>query len=330
MSVDVSIVLPVYNESGHLAAELSRIQSAMDRSGLSYEIIVVDDGSSDGSSGELADFDQIRLIRFSKNLGSGTARRVGTSLASGAVVVWTDADMTYPNDRIPDLVSNLAGYDMVIGARKGETGSHRMLRVPAKWLIRLLASFLTRTRIPDLNSGFRAFRRVVAEQYLHLLPAGFSGVTTLTMSFLSNGYLVRYVPIDYAPRSGRSKFHWWRDTTAYLRQVIRMVLMWNPLRFFGPLAAVTGTISSVKLAYDLLTKDFRIATNTVFLLLCTAAVILLALVADLVGQLSRPSRLVPPALSDSIDGDATDHYATDDISTDDDSPDHNSSYDNRK
>ena len=136
---------------------------------------------------------------------------------------------------------------------------------------------------------------------LHLLPPGFSCVTTLTMSFLSNGYAVRFVPIDYASRAGRSKFHWWKDTRRYFRQVIRMVLLWNPLRFFSPIGAVLGLTGLGKLIYDLITKDFRVATNTVVLLSAAAAVILVALVADLLVQLNRPRESVLPShrISDS-------------------------------
>ena len=117
------------------------------------------------------------------------------------------------------------------------------------------------------------------------------------MSFLSNGYGVRFTPIDYHTRSGRSKFHWWRDTRRYFRQVIRMVLLWNPLRFFSPIGAVLGVTGVGKLFYDLVTKDFRVATNTVVLLLSAAAVILVALVADLLVQLNRPRDLVLPAIA---------------------------------
>ena len=296
-SVDVSIVLPVYNEAGHLGDEVKRIRTSMDASPFTYEILVIDDGSTDGGASELAGVEGIRLVSFEQNRGSGAARRAGTALARGTTVVWTDADMSYPNDDIPALLENLPGWDMVVGARRSEEGTHKFFRVPAKWLIRRLASFLTETRIPDLNSGFRAFRREVALQYLHLLPAGFSCVTTLTMSFLSNGYGVRFVPIDYAARSGRSKFHWWNDTRRYFRQVIRMVLLWNPLRFFSPIGAVLGLGGVGKLIYDLATKDFRVATNTVVVLLSAAAVILVALVADLLVQLNRPRDLVLPAIA---------------------------------
>ena len=296
-AVDVSIVLPVFNEAGHLATEIRRIREAMNASPYEYEVLVVDDGSTDGGVSELQDMEGIRLVAFDQNRGSGAARRAGTVLAKGDVVVWTDADMTYPNDLIPELVDLLPGWDMVVGARKTEGGSFKVARVPIKWAIRMLASFLTKTRIPDLNSGYRAFRRVVAGQYLHLLPSGFSCVTTLTMSFLSNGYSVRYTPIDYAPRAGKSKFHWWKDTALYIRQVIRMVLLWNPLRFFAPIGTTLGISGFGKLLYDLVTKDLRVATNTVTLLISAAAFLLLALGADLLVQVNRPRDMVLPATS---------------------------------
>ena len=297
----MSIVLPVFNEAGHLAAEVRRIREVMEASSYDYEILVIDDGSTDGGTAELPDGADIRLVAFDQNRGSGAARKAGTTLARGEIVVWTDADMTYPNDLIPELVDLLPGWDMVVGARETEGGTYKLIRVPIKWAIRMLAVFLTMTSIPDLNSGYRAFRRVVANQYLHLLPAGFSCVTTLTMSFLSNGYSVRYTPIDYAPRAGKSKFHWWRDTTRYITQVIRMVLLWNPWRFFAPIGLVLGVGGMTKLLYDLITKDLRVATNTVTLLVSAAAVILVALVADLLVQLNRPRDMVLPATSASRD-----------------------------
>jgi glycosyltransferase involved in cell wall biosynthesis len=300
--VDVSIVLPVYNESGHLTDEIKRIRASMDASEYSYEIIVVDDGSTDDSMTELRSLDGFRLVQFAQNRGSGAARRAGTALARGDIVVWTDADMSYPNDTIPQLLDEMPGWDMVVGARRTEAGTHKFLRVPAKWLIRMLASFLTATKIPDLNSGFRAFRRVVAMQYLHLLPVGFSCVTTITMSFLSNHYSVKYVDIDYAERAGRSKFHPWIDTRRYVRQVIRMILLFNPMRFFLPIAVTFAVAGAGKVLYDLVTKDLRIATNTIVIVAVAAGFGLLGLLADLLVHLNRNRETVLPAASyDSLD-----------------------------
>jgi glycosyltransferase involved in cell wall biosynthesis len=285
--VDVTVVLPVYNEAGHVVAEIDRIRSGLAASGHSFEILVVDDGSTDGTAEVLAAVEDIRLIRFAENRGSGSARRVGTKAARGEVVVWTDADMTYPNDRITELVDELGEYDQVVGARTSERGTHKALRVPAKWFIRKLAEYLTEHHIPDLNSGFRAFRRSVALPYLHQLPAGFSCVTTITMAFLANGHPVRYVEIDYAERAGRSKFHWWADTRRYLLQVVRMVLSYNPLRVFLPLGLTLFLIGGGKLVWDLVDKDLRVPTNTLLELFAAFQVLAIGLLADLVVRATR-------------------------------------------
>ncbi len=293
--LDVSIVLPVFNESDNVDDELERIHKSMDASNLTYEVIVVDDGSSDDSAERLVGREDIRLIRFAQNRGTGSARKFGSMSARGRVVVWTDVDMTYPNDQIPELVGELDGWDQVVGARTSEQGTARFLRAPAKWFIRKLAGYLSGVRIPDLNSGFRAFRRDVGAQFLYLLPRGFSCVTTLTMAFLTNGYSVRYVPIDYFPRRGESKFHWWTDTRRYLLQVVRMVLLYEPLRVFGPPAAVLGGIGFAKLVYDLVTKDFRVAGNTFVLLGLAALLALVGLLADLLVQINKRRHDVMPA-----------------------------------
>lgn len=293
--IEVSVVLPVYNEADHLEEEVRRIQKALIAAELTYEIIIVDDGSTDGSGVLAQSLEDVEVIRFGTNRGSGSARKYGTMSAQGEVVVWTDVDMTYPNDRIPELVSELKGYDQVVGARTVEHGTVKYLRTPTKWLIRKLASYLVRTEIRDLNSGFRAFRREVADQFLYLLPRGFSCVTTITMAFLSNGYSVKYMPIDYAPRAGRSKFHWFRDTQRYLLQVIRMVLMHEPIRFFGPPAVLLGMTGGGKLVYDIIRYDFRVTTNTIVILGLAFAMAGIGLIADLMVQLNKKRHDVIPA-----------------------------------
>lgn len=295
--LDVTVVLPVYNEAGHVLTEIDRIKAALDASEYTYEIVVVDDGSTDGSTDVLADVAGIRLLRFTRNRGSGSARRAGTAAALGRITVWTDADLTYPNERIPELVRELetGGHDQVVGARTSEQGTVKALRVPAKWLIRSLAQYLVEEPIPDLNSGLRAFRTSVARQYLHLLPAGFSCVTTITMAFLANGYSVGYLPIAYAARAGESKFHWWKDTKRYAIQVIRMVLSYNPLRVFLPVATVLFLVGGGKLLVDLARYDLRPALNTMLILFAALQVLMTGLLADLIVRLARPSDAVPPA-----------------------------------
>ena len=291
---DISVVLPVYNEKGHLRAEIDRIRAALEASRYSFELIVVDDGSSDGSEKELPNIPGITLITHGKNQGSGAARRTGTTTARGRVVVWTDVDMTYPNNLIPELVDAMAGFDHIVGWRQTEEGTLKWLRTPAKWVIRKLASFLSETDIKDLNSGLRAFRRDVAMQYVHELPKGFSCVTTLTMSFLGNGYSVGFFPIEYFPRAGRSKFHWLKDTRRYILQVIRMTLSYNPLKVFLPLGLTLLLLGFVKLGTDWAQRDFRLAANTLLIFFAALQVITVGLLADLVVRATKSPNSVPP------------------------------------
>jgi len=292
---DVSVVLPIYNEKGHLRAEIDRIREALAASSYSFEIIVVDDGSNDGSEIELASIPGITLITHGRNQGSGAARRTGTTAARGRVVVWTDVDMTYPNNLIPELVDAMDGYDHIVGWRQTEEGTHKLLRTPAKWIIRKLASYLSETDIKDLNSGLRAFRRDVAMQYVHELPKGFSCVTTLTMSFLGNGYSIAFFPIQYFPRAGRSKFHWLKDTRRYILQVIRMTLSYNPLKVFLPIGLILLAAGFIKLGYDWSNRDFRLAANTLLVFFAALQVITVGLLADLVVRATKSPQSVPRA-----------------------------------
>jgi glycosyltransferase involved in cell wall biosynthesis len=285
----VSIVLPCHNEEGHVVDEVTRICAAMDGSGYDYELIAYDDASTDRTLAVLEEaaprFRNLRIVHFRRNGGAGTVRRIGTRQARGKVVVWTDADMSYPNDRIPELVRMLdqdQSVDQVVGARTTEEGTHKVLRVPAKWFIRKLAEALTGASIPDLNSGLRAFRREVALPYLRLLPPGFSCVTTITISFLSNQHDVRYMPIDYAKRAGKSKFRFFRDAYRYILQVLRMVMYFNPLKVLMPLAIALLALGGAKGILDLILHPLRISTNTVLVLASGLIIATLGLLADLI------------------------------------------------
>ncbi|MGW8529172.1 glycosyltransferase family 2 protein [Nocardiopsis sp. NPDC055824] len=285
----VTIVLPCYNEEDHVVDEVKRICAAMDGSGYGYELLAVDDASTDRTLERLRDvqglYPHMRVIAFGHNGGSGTVRRLGSQRARGEFVVWTDADMSYPNERIPELVAMLDAdpeLDQVVGARTQEMGSHKALRVPAKWMIRKIAERLTNTRIPDLNSGLRVFRRDVARPYLRLLPPGFSCVTTITLAFLSNQHPVRYVPIEYAKRAGKSKFHFVSDAYRYILQVLRMVMYFNPLKVLMPPALVLLGLGTAKFVFDQVRNPLYIPNNTVMILMTGLIIAAIALLADLI------------------------------------------------
>src|SRR5262245_56450238 len=287
--LDVTVVLPCFNEQDHVLKELERITAAMDASPFGYELLVIDDKSTDNTLSVLREaqssFPRMRLVAFGRNGGSGTARRIGTTAAKGRIVVWTDADMTYPNERIPEFVQYLIDQphvDQVVGARTCEQGTLKLLRVPAKWTIRKVAETLAGTKIPDLNSGLRAFRRDVSLPYLRLLPPGFSCVTTITLSFLSNQHTVDYLPIEYAKREGTSKFHFVRDAYRYILQVLRMVMYFNPIKVLMPLALLLFGVGAVKALVDVVRYTFRVTTNAVLLIVTGLIIASVALLADLI------------------------------------------------
>jgi glycosyltransferase involved in cell wall biosynthesis len=238
--LDLSVVLAAFNEEVCIEKELSIVCNALDKAMVNYEVLVVDDGSTDNTPRLVRDFSHSRvsLIQHKSNQGSGSARKTGTLAAKGKYVMWSDVDLTYPNERMSELLNHLRSRDIdqVVGARDSERGTMKLLRVPAKFAIRKLACFLTSTSIPDLNSGMRVFRRDIGLRYIDLLPKGFSCVTTITLAFLCNGHSVEYVPIRYAKRAGKSKFHPIKDTYRYITQVARMVTYFEPLKVFLPIS----------------------------------------------------------------------------------------------
>jgi len=240
----LSVVLPAYNEEGAIGRVLDELVEVLSAEPLRYEILVVDDGSTDGTARLAEEFAAacwqcpVRVLRMPERRGAGAARKQGIRRARGDVVVMLDADGSYSPHAIPELLSYFPAYDQVNGARTSEQGSLRWLRRPAKWLICKLACYLTGKRIPDLNTGLKAFNREEMLGWLWVVPDGFSCVTTMTLAFLSNGYAVKYVPTEYRPRIGRSKFRPIQDTLSYLATVLRMVLYFRPLKVFLPLAGL--------------------------------------------------------------------------------------------
>ena len=284
----VSVVIPVYNEAATIGDDLKTIFGSMAPSGIEFEVLVVDDGSTDGTCDAIAPYPEVRLIRHGRNLGVGAARRTGLRQARGEIVVTTDGDGTYPNHEIPRMIELMAENDMVVGARTHEAGTVRWLRTPAKAFIRGLASYLTGVRIPDLNSGLRCFRKSIAMQFVPLLPAGHSSESTITLAFLTGGYRVAFVPVDYYPRrGGRSSFRPVRDTAAYLGLVVRTVMYFDPLKFFGPVSLVLLALGAVKLARDLVVFELRVPGSTIVLLLTGVQIGALGLIADLIVKRSR-------------------------------------------
>lgn len=250
----VTVVVPAFDEEAGIGTTLAEVRRAMQGLGRPWELLVVDDGSTDRTA-ELAREEGAEVVRLPHNRGYGAALKAGIARASFDLVVITDADGTYPAEAIPALLEHAAEYDMVVGARTGANVHVPAARRPAKWLLGRLASYLAGQEIPDLNSGLRVVRRRVVERYEHLLPSGFSFTTTITLAVLVNDGLVRWHPIDYRPRLGASKirpFH----AFDFLMLILRTVVFFNPLKVFLPAGAVLFLIGFAKFVWDLFVGNF--------------------------------------------------------------------------
>lgn len=281
----VSIVMPAFNEVEAVGDTVSAVRAVLDAAGIDYELLVVDDGSTDDTA-RLAREAGARVLASPANCGYGASLKRGIARAAHDTIVIIDADGTYPADAIPALISLADTYDMVIGARTGDNVHVPFLRRPAKWFLRQLASYLAGRRIPDLNSGLRVFRRDLVARFGHILPAGFSFTTSITLAALSNDLLVHYHAIDYHPRSGQSKI---RPVHAFdfLLLVLRTIVYFNPLKVFLPLGALLFLIGFAKLIYDLVIGNLSETAITGFL--GAAIVWAVGLLSDQIARLSaRP------------------------------------------
>ena len=284
----VSLVIPAYNEEEAIGDVLNSAIDTLNNSPYEWEIIVVDDASSDRTAEIVEGFQEVTLVRHPYNMGGGRARNTGINEATGEVVVVSDGDGTYPLQDIPKLVEGLDDCDMVVGSRKKEAGTWKVLRVPTKFFIRKLAEFISGAKIPDLNSGMRAMKREATLPYLHMLPNGHSWVSTITLAFLNNALPVKYVPIDYYPRKGKSTFHPLRDTGSYIMTIFRTITWFSPLKIFLPLALILLTGGFVKMITDIIRYNWHIAPSTVILLLGGLQILVLGLIADLIAKRIGP------------------------------------------
>lgn len=241
MAVDVTILIPAYEEASSVAAVICGAAAALRATDLSFEILVVDDGSSDGT-GDAARTAGATVISHPYNRGYGAALKSGMRAARGQTIVMLDADGQHSPDDIAKLLGCASQYDLVIGARPG-TGGSPLWRKPGKLLLRLLANNLTGRRIPDLNSGFRAIRRDIAMRFLPIMPDGFSFSTTSTIAALRGGHTVSFVPIEVKPRKGTSSVTA-ADGLRTILLIVRIVTLFAPLRVFLPVSLATLLIGS--------------------------------------------------------------------------------------
>ena len=291
MTKAVSIVIPAFNEESGVGHVITELRELLGRRGISAEVIVVDDGSTDDTA-KAATAASARVIRHRSNRGYGAALKTGIAAATHDIVAITDADGTYPAEHVPELLEALERADMVVGARTGRHVQIPLVRRPAKWALNRLANYLSSACIPDLNSGLRVFRRDAVMQYFPILPEQFSWTTTITLAMHCDKYAVSYVPINYRERKGRSKIVPW-DAGSFLILILRTTMLFRPLRVFLPLVLICLMYGVTKMTIDLI-RDPMISASALLALMSALLILLIGMLGDAVA--TRLGRLSPNAV----------------------------------
>jgi glycosyltransferase involved in cell wall biosynthesis len=236
---DVSLVLPMFNEEQAVATTLRQLLDlfATTLAHYSFEIIVVDDGSSDKSAEQVRQIDSthIRLVQHPYNIGNGAAVKTGIRQAKGEYILLMDADGQHQPEDIPRLLEHAETYDMVVGARTNEsdTAVHRDL---ANTVYNRLASYICGRPIDDLTSGFRLIRAELAKSLVYLLPNTFSYPSTMTLAVVRGGFSLKYIPIAARKRVGKSKINLLVDGSRFLTIILRIAVFFAPLKVFIPVS----------------------------------------------------------------------------------------------
>jgi len=243
-----SVVIPCYNEALAVSKTAKEIYSSLktweenEDIQLCFELIFVNDGSTDDTSEKLSIleryYENLNVIDSKVNFGYGASLKKGILAAKYDSIVITDADGTYPNERIPELIKGLEKNDMVIGARIGKNVKIPTLRRPVKWLLLKYARWMSKADIKDLNSGLRSMKKDKVFKFWNMLPNAFSFTSTITLSMHIEGLSVSYLPIDYRVRIGSSSIKPIQDTLRFFSLVLRTVMYFKPLQVFGTIGLV--------------------------------------------------------------------------------------------
>jgi glycosyltransferase involved in cell wall biosynthesis len=280
----LSIIIPALNEAESIGPLLDRLNAALDpaKRRLVYQILVVDDGSSDGTA-EVAELHGAKVVRRPENLGNGAAVKAGMRAATGEFWLLMDADGQHDPRDVLRIVEGLESYDMVVGARTKGRGTGFMKNV-ANRVYNLFASYVTGRRIPDLTSGFRAMRASVARRFIYLLPNTFSYPTTLTLAFIRTGHSVRFEPVEAVRRRGKSRIRVFRDGIRFFYIIVRIATFFSPFRVFFPMSLVSALLGLGNYAYTFLTAH-RFTNMSALLFVQAVILFALALISEQIAQL---------------------------------------------
>lgn len=283
----VSFVIPAYNEEAAIPLVLDSVRRVAKEEGLAAEVIVVDDGSTDQTAAVAASHGA-RVISVPMNVGYGAALKRGIEAAAHARIIIADGDASYPLEYSGELLRRLERFDLVIARRTGSAYYRSLLTYPFRLVYLLLVWFVVGRRVPDPNSGFRAFRREAIDEFLPVMCHGFSFSTSMTTLYLLSGRTVDFVPVPYHRRVGSSKIRFIRDMLRTGQLLCSVILLYNPIKLFVLLAALTFLVGVGLVSASLLrggTAAFWL--SGVLFILFSGVFFCFGLLADLLTNLRR-------------------------------------------
>src|SRR5688500_10133293 len=279
----VTIVVPAFNEGDSIGRVVNALRAAADW----HEVLVIDDGSSDGT-GKAAQEAGARVIRHPYNKGNGASIKTAIRAAGSEWIAIVDGDGQHGPEDTARLVSRLGEYDLVVGARHPMTQATTGRRV-GNAMLNWLASYLTERNSPDLTAGFRAARRECLLEFIHLLPNGFSTPTTTTLAFLKAGYNVAFEPVDARARVGTSKIRLASDGAKFLLILLKVITIFSPLRIFAPVSVWSFVIGAAYGAWNFI-YHARIPNGAVLLLMFSILIMLVGLISEQISTLRFEGR----------------------------------------
>jgi len=279
--VELSIVVPIYNEEKAIQGFLKKLKDVLKNVKISHEIIVVDDASSDKTYENIKKVNGIRVVRHPYNKGYGAALKTGTRKGKGRYVLFIDGDGQHDPKNILKLIKHRKNYDMVIGERQFQASIPRMI---AKKIITGFANYVSEVKIADINSGLRLLKRDILMDYLDSLPNRFSLTSTITMIFIKSGYSIKYVPINILKRKGKSKINPVKDFINFLVLLMKTALIFSPLRVFLPVSILFFVLGMGYLVYYI-TLYSDVPDSAIFLLTTSIMVFFFGFISDQISSL---------------------------------------------
>jgi len=283
--INFSIVIPAYNEERAIKKVIADIKKYLAEEKYNYDIIVVNDGSTDQTQSILKKTKGIRIINHPYNRGYGLSLKDGIKDAKNEIIVMLDGDDTYPVNQIPEFLNHQNDYVMVSGARIGSQNYTPLARRPGKFILRKLANFLSGQKIPDLNCGLRIIKKSNVTNLFNLLPDKFSFTTTHLLACLTNNYPVKFIKIDYFKRKGKSSIKP-TDFFAFFLLMVKMIMYFNPLKFFLWPGLIIFGLGIISLVGSLIYFQ-NIPDGAVIVLLLGVQIIFLGLLADLIIKMTK-------------------------------------------